>query len=240
MIKEFPNIDIKSADILDKHKSPAIVFDPQTAQIEYATPGKRTKDQSLRLQRLYLEKDPQGLHEAFDFTISKEITPINLSTEEQEKLTNYYFSSRLLPEWAKIKNILGELSFTKMSYTTYKTEQEIVELFWNENPNFVKKIFKEQVKNYVDDQSSISSSDKQQILDNINDVLKDSKVTPSKLLLEFNELKSNPAEFVKLNKIKSLVKNIDLSESLKSTSTSQKPLNSNNKDTNNKNTGWTR
>lgn len=31
-LKEFPNIDIKSADILDKHKSPAIVFDPQTAQ----------------------------------------------------------------------------------------------------------------------------------------------------------------------------------------------------------------
>ncbi len=238
-LKKSPNIDIKSADILDKHKSPSMVFDPQTSKIEYATPGKRTEDQALRSQRLFLEENPQGLNEAFDFTVSKEVPPMNLSNEKQKELINYYFSSRLLPDWSKIKNIIGgPISFATMSYNSYQNEQETVDFFWKENPALVQEVFRKEIEEYVVNESSISSSDKQQISKSFDNILKDSKITLAKLLLKFNELKSNPEQFiksVKLQKIQSLVKNIDLTPKPESPTTLQ-----NSSSSKNTNQGWKR
>ena len=90
-LKEYENINIKSADIAGKKSPSAIVVDPQSGKIENATPGKPDPTLYTRSARLNLTEDQ--LNYAFDLTKSKEIPQVKFDTSQKQILWHQYVKS---------------------------------------------------------------------------------------------------------------------------------------------------
>ena len=144
------NINIKSADIGDKGAPSGIVFDPITAKLTHAVPGRYDKTTFLR-KTLPLLDGAKDLRNAFDFTESKAIPKPEITDSQQIGLLQKYFNLRgyrASSESAKV-NLLSE-----------PLSKEANEILLS-NFNIIKSCFKDYIDSAIQQSDILHGSEKE-------------------------------------------------------------------------------
>ncbi len=117
-------VDIKSADIGDKGAPSGIVFDPQTAELKHAVPGKHHETTN---ERKLLHNLQPSLNFAFDLTKSPEMKSPTLTNFDKESLVQRYLSTPKGPIQSEAwnANILHE----PVAKTVEKIRKESPQIF---------------------------------------------------------------------------------------------------------------
>jgi len=104
-LQKHSSVNIKAADVGDKGAPSGIVFDPQTAKLEHAVPGKSHETTPQR--KLLLNITPK-LNFAFDFTKSKDIKVVELTNQQKEQIVRNHLSSKVTGSESWSANVLAE------------------------------------------------------------------------------------------------------------------------------------
>ncbi len=134
-LEKYPTVDIKSADIGDKGAPSGIVFDPETAELKHAIPGKHheTTDSRKLLHNINLKPN---LNFAFDLTKSQEIKGPEFSDSDKKMYVAHYLD---IPKTGVEGNEAWNANIC------YDPLSKVVEKIREENPQIVETVIKDEL-----------------------------------------------------------------------------------------------
>jgi tetratricopeptide (TPR) repeat protein len=182
-LEKYPTVDIKSADIGDKGAPAGIVFDPKTAELKHAIPGKHheTTDSRKLLHNLKPE-----LNIAFDLTKSQEMKGPKFSDLEKKFYVARYLDS---PKTGVEGNEAWNANIV------YDPLAKVVEKIRKENPEIVETVIKDNLdyKLHQDLQRQnvnpidINEQERQKIKNNVLQNVQNSLTDPNKTFFQIQQ-----------------------------------------------------
>ncbi len=114
------NINIKASDIGNKGAPSGIVFDPLTAKLEHAVPGKEDRTTATRQACLGIGGNTPKLYTAFDLTENKIIPNRSLNEAQKKYIIQQYLSGQ-----AAVPNATETWQANQISKPLIKVAEEI-------------------------------------------------------------------------------------------------------------------
>jgi chemotaxis receptor (MCP) glutamine deamidase CheD len=186
-LEKYPTVDIKSADIGDKGAPSGIVFDPKTAELKHAIPGKHHETTDSR--KLLHNLKPQ-LNWAFDLTKSQEIKGPEFSDLDKKMYVARYLD---IPK----TGVEGKEVWN--ANILYNPLSKVVEKIRQENPEIVETVIKDKLDYKLNQDlqrqnvkpNKVNAQERQEIknniLKNVQDSLKDPNKTFFQIQLELDQ-----------------------------------------------------
>lgn len=163
-LKNHSGVDIKSADIGDKGAPSGIVFDPQTAELKHAVPGKHHETTN---ERKLLHNLQPSLNFAFDLTRSSKMNGPKLTNFDKESLVQRYLS---IPK-GPIQNEAWTAAMV------HEPLVKTVEKIRKETPQ----IFESAVAKHLNSHSKLSIEQKKMAMSDVKNLLADPNNSVSKI-----------------------------------------------------------
>ena len=194
-------VNIKSADIGDKGAPSGIVFDPQTAKLEHAVPGKHHETTDAR--KLLHNLTPP-LNFAFDLTKSPEMKAPVFSDLDKESLVQRYLNT---PKTA------GNATETWNANIIYDPLAKTVEKIRQSNPKIVEAVVEKNLdyklnQGLSEQKININEQQRQEIKSNLLSNVKESLQDPNK---PFSKIEQELEKNIKENTSK-LAKSVEVQQ----------------------------
>lgn len=174
-LQKHTEVDIKSADIGDKGAPSGIIFDPQTAELKHAVPGKQHKTTPVR--KLLLHASTPALRFAFDLTKSEDMPKQDITDIDKKSLIQRYLST---PKTANSQEAWS-------ASLIYEPLAKVTEQIRQENPQIVQEVLTGYVDYHLSRNTTLKSEEKQTLKDTLLSETKESLKDSTKSFVQIEQ-----------------------------------------------------